>query len=188
METTVGILLRKIRFTESSLIVTWFGEHSGKIKTMIRSALKTKSKFAGKADLFYEAEVFYTRSKKSELCDLQDIVVRNRFSTGSSDYATLIMFSYFAELIEATTELFHPAPDIYDLLRRAFVHLDTDGPSLRALHHFEKELCRHLGVLNTQVPSDLHYRSLLEYSGKPLALRNTLTAIFKEKDDKTLDC
>ncbi|MEO6052478.1 MAG: DNA repair protein RecO [Chthoniobacterales bacterium] len=181
METTHGILIRKIRLTESSLIVTWFGKESGKIKTVIRSALKTNSKFSGKADLFYEAEVFFTRSRKGDLCELQDIVVHHRFESCATDYTAMVMCSYFSELIEITTDLFHPMPAVYDLLHRALTHLDKNAPSQRALFHFEKELCVQLGISDPRTAAGTHHVALQEYSGKRSKLRNTLAGLLAQK-------
>lgn len=172
MDVTSGILIRKTRLTDSSLIATWFGDKSGKIKTVIHSALKPGGKFSGKADLFYEAEVFYTRPRTGDLCQLQDLELRHRFE--SSNYSTMMMCSYFAELIDITTELFHPVPPAFSLLQRAVLYLDSEPPSLRALHYFEKELCRHLGIFDDRVPPDSHYHVLFEYGGKHLGLRGEL--------------
>ena len=42
METTPAILLRKIKLTESSLIVTWFTEAHGKLKTVAKGARRLR--------------------------------------------------------------------------------------------------------------------------------------------------
>jgi DNA repair protein RecO (recombination protein O) len=55
----------------------------------------------------------------------------------------------------------HPAPELHDLLVRALDHLNTTQPSLRALHHFERELARLLGISRPPHPADLSLRDAL---------------------------
>jgi recombinational DNA repair protein (RecF pathway) len=52
LDTTPAILLRKMKLTETSLIVTWLTEHHGKLKTVAKGARQAKSRFAGRLDLF----------------------------------------------------------------------------------------------------------------------------------------
>ena len=77
METTPAILLRKIKLTESSLIVTWFTEAHGKLKTVAKGARRPKSPFAGRLDLFFAAEINFARSRQGELHSLREVVVRD---------------------------------------------------------------------------------------------------------------
>jgi len=181
MESTSAILIRKTRFSESSLIVTWLGKDSGKIKTAARSALKSNSKFAGKTDLFYEAEIHYTLPKKGDVCQLQDVVVHHRFQSGAN-YPAMVMCSYFAELTDIVTEFFHPVPGVHDLFRRALVYLETSPPDRRALHHFEDELCRQLGIFDARAPANTRHLLLFEYGGRRLPLRNTLLDILRKNE------
>ena len=77
METTPAILLRRIKLTESSLIVTWFTEAHGKLKTVAKGARRPRSPFAGRRDLLYLAERTYSRSRQSELHGLREVAVRD---------------------------------------------------------------------------------------------------------------
>ena len=47
-----GILLRRIRYSDTSLILTWFTDLHGKIKAMAKGALRQKSAFAGKLTIY----------------------------------------------------------------------------------------------------------------------------------------
>lgn len=181
MESTPAILLKKIRLTESSLIATWMGESTGKIKTVIRSALKSNSKFAGRVDLFYEADIFFALPKKGDLHPLQDIAVRRRHLSEGAEYTAIVMGSYFVGLTDLLMEPSHPMPTIYDLLRRALGHLDTRKPSLKALHHFETEMCRLLGFHNPGTRNGAHHFLLFDYAGRSLSLRSTLVGLLKKE-------
>lgn len=146
MESTAAILLRRIKLTETSLIVTWFTEEHGRLKTVAKGARNPKSKFAGVLDLFFRCEIQFSRSGKSELHPLREAVLLESHEQVRFDYRRTTMAAYFVELIELVTEPEHPAPELYDLLRRALEHLNAQPASERALLHFEAELTRLLGV------------------------------------------
>jgi DNA repair protein RecO (recombination protein O) len=139
LETTPAILLRKTRFGDTSLIITWFTLAHGKLKTAARGALRPKSRFAGVLDLFFECEIGIAQSAKSDVHVLREAALRDPREGMRRDF-------YFVELIELATEPGHPAPEIFDLLRRAFSHLGAMPATQRALLHFERELARFLGI------------------------------------------
>ena len=146
LESTAAILLRKTRFSDTSLIVTWFTLAHGKIKTVVKGALRPRSRFAGVLDLFFECEITFARSTKSELHSLREAALCDARDGLRRDYACLSLCSYFVELLEIATEHDHPAPEIYGLLSRALRHLDQKPATQRALLHFESEFTQMLGI------------------------------------------
>jgi DNA repair protein RecO (recombination protein O) len=151
VQTTPAILLRKTRFSDTSLIVTWFTRDLGKLKTVVKGALRPKSRFAGVLDLFFDCEISIAHSAKSDLHTLREAALRNPREGLRKDYHRVALASYFVELIELVTEPEHPAPDLYELLQRAFSHLDEKPATQRALLHFESELARMLGIQQPDV-------------------------------------
>jgi DNA repair protein RecO (recombination protein O) len=113
---------------------------------MAKGARRAKSPFAGKLDLFYEAEIQIAPSRKSNLHTLTEVVLRNPFSGIRKSYLRTQTAAYFVELIELCTEREHCEPELFELLRRAFGYLDANEPDLRAVKHFETELARITGV------------------------------------------
>jgi DNA repair protein RecO (recombination protein O) len=146
MESTEAILLRKRKFSDTSLIVSWCTESLGCIQTVAKGARRTKTPFAGKLDLFFEAEISVVRSKRSNLHTLTEIVLKNPFSGIRSNYLRTQTAAYFVELIEICTERDHREPELFGLLRRAFGYLNANDPAPRAVAHFETELARIAGV------------------------------------------
>ena len=146
VESTPAILLRKRRFSETSLIVSWCTESFGCIHTVAKGARRAKSPFAGKLDLFFEAEISVVRSRKSDLHTLTEVVVKNPFAGIRSNYLRMQTAAYFVELIEICTERDHREPELFGLLRRAFGYLDANDSTARAVAHFETELARIAGV------------------------------------------
>jgi DNA repair protein RecO (recombination protein O) len=146
VQSTAAVLLRKRKFRDTSLIVSWCTESLGCIQTVAKGARRAKTPFAGKLDLFFESEISIVQSRKSSLHTLTEVVVRNPFAGIRENYLRTQAAAYFVEMIEICTERDHHEPELYSLLRRAFGYLDQNDPNLRAISHFETELARITGV------------------------------------------
>jgi DNA repair protein RecO (recombination protein O) len=146
VQNTSAILLRKRKFSDTSLIVSWCTESLGCIQTVAKGARRAKTPFAGKLDLFFETEISIVPSRKSTLHTLTEVVVKNPFAGIRTSYLRTQAAAYFVELMEICTERDHHEPELFALLRRAFGYLDANDPSLRAVAHFETELARIMGV------------------------------------------
>jgi DNA repair protein RecO (recombination protein O) len=146
VETTTAILLRKRKFSDTSLIVSWCTESFGCVQTIAKGARRSRSPFAGRLDLFFEAEISIARSRRSDLHTLTEIVLKNPFPGIRSNYLRTQTAAYFVELIEICTERDHREPELFGLLHRAFGYLDANDPTPRAVAHFETELARIAGV------------------------------------------
>ncbi len=146
MEKARAILLRRIRFSETSLICVWLTPDHAKLKTAARGALRPGGNFAGKLDLFYEAEIAFARSRRGDVHSLREVALLHAFDGEGPHYANLATASYFAELVDRVTEPAGGAEEIFDLLQRAVSYLRRERPTPRAIAHFEAELCRALGI------------------------------------------
>jgi DNA repair protein RecO (recombination protein O) len=153
-ETLHAILLRRIRFSDTSLIVSWFSQERGKLKTVAKGALRAESIFAGKLDLFFQCELTVGWSQRSELHSLRETVLIKSFAGIRRNYPNTLAAGYFSELVEETTEPEHPEAAIYELLLRAFVYLEEKPATIRAVHFFEHELAKNLG-LESKTPDHL---------------------------------
>src|SRR6476660_4677708 len=132
MESTEAILLRKRKFGDTTLIVSWCTELIGCVQTVAKGARRPKSPFAGKLDLFFAAEIQISRSRRSNLHTLTEVVLRDPYVGIRQSYLRTQAASYFVELIEISTEPEHPTPELFHLLVRAFHFLDGNDPDLRA--------------------------------------------------------
>ena len=140
-------MLRKRKFSDTSLIVSWCTESFGCIQTIAKGARRPKSPFTGKLDLFFEAEISVVRSRKSDLHTLTEVMLKNPFAGIRSKYLRTQSAAYFVELIEICTERDHREPELFALLHRAFGYLDANDPTPRAVSHFETELARIAGEI-----------------------------------------
>jgi DNA repair protein RecO (recombination protein O) len=171
-----GILLRRIRYSDTSLILTWFTNLHGKIKAMAKGALRQKSAFSGKLDLFFHCDLLLSFSNKTELHLLREVSIKTTFERIRTDYLKTTAASYFVELVEKVTELDHPAPEIYRLLLRALGYLDREDLKTRGVLFFESELCRCLGLYTPQMHSAAD--KLVEVYGPLPKTRATLISRF----------
>ena len=147
-ETSRAILLRRTRYSESSLILTWFCDQGGKIKTIAKGALRPKSTFYGKIDLFYLCEIVLRPSHRSELHTLTEVTPLETFGQVRTRYLNTLAAAYFAELIEQITEPEHEERMIFDLLLRAYRYLDREVVTESAVVFFEAVVGRALGLAN----------------------------------------
>jgi len=155
MEKSSGIIIRLTRLTETSLIVHWCTKDDGIIKTVAKGARRPKSPFAGKLDLFFEGDLMWVRSRKSELHTLREFVVADYRENLRKRYVDTVTASYFVDLLARVVELDHPVPELYDLLQRALNYVGQQGGDRRGFFHFEKELARMLGVQHERMTADL---------------------------------
>lgn len=146
MIATEAILIRTTRLTDTSLIVHWFTQDEGLLKTVVKGALRPKSAFAGKLDLFFSGEIGVALARKGELHILREVAISHWRQGLRRQYVTTLMAGYFCQLVETCVEPGHADAPLYDLLRRGLDYLDTEEPGLKALRHFEKQLAEILGV------------------------------------------
>lgn len=141
-----AIAIRKIRFSESSLVVTWLTSGHGKVKTLARGALRAKSPMRGMIDLFHRAAITWKPARRSDLHTLTEASLLQAFVPHAPAHLTIGLAAYFAALTNLVTQPGEPVPRVHALLERGLDHLQGHAASVRALLHFERELCRELGV------------------------------------------
>lgn len=146
MEHADAILTRLTKLGDTSLIVHWFTDTHGLIKTVAKAARRPKSPFAGKLDLFFSAEIHWAPARRGELHHLREATPTDCRESIRRDYTATLLAAYFSRLLEMAVQPEHPEPELHDLLRRALDHTAQRGATRRALLHFEHELARLLGI------------------------------------------
>lgn len=147
IEQTQGIVLRVIRYSESSLILHWLTEDAGRISTMARGALRSKSEFRGKLDLFHQCQLSFQRSNRSTLHQLREISLTKVFDRIARDMEKVKQATYVAQLISKSTEEDTPTDGLFGLLLN-FLEKLNKTPETDLLHilHFEFCLLQILGL------------------------------------------
>ena len=144
-ERTSGIILRTRPLTETSLVVQWLTPDLGRIFTVAKGARRPKSPFLGKLDLFYEADFSFARSRRSELHNLREVSVRSSNPALRQEIACLRQASYFAVLLEKSTETEAPIRELHELLKEAIAHLINHPANPEVAFVFELKLLCALG-------------------------------------------
>jgi DNA repair protein RecO len=146
IESTHGIILRTRPLTETSLIVHWLTPELGRVATVAKGARRPKSAFHGKLDLFFECDFSFSRSARSDLHTLREVVARDSHEALRRELGWIQQAAYAAALIEQTTEAESPIAEIHELFTGLIHHLPKQPPKPRTVFAFELKLLRELGL------------------------------------------
>jgi DNA repair protein RecO (recombination protein O) len=146
-ESTAGLILRTRPLTETSLIVHWLTPNFGRIATAAKGARRAKSPFLGKLDLFYLADFSFSRSRRSDLHILREVVLRETHNALRENIFKLHQAAYAAAFIEQATETETPLPAVYELLRDFLDCVCREKSAAQTIFAFELKLLREIGLL-----------------------------------------
>jgi DNA repair protein RecO (recombination protein O) len=146
IESAHGLVFRTRRFTETSLIISWLTPALGRLSTLAKGALRTKSPFRGKLDLYYEADFSFARSRSSDLHTLREVSLRETHLPLRQDLARLRQAAYAAALVESVTEKETPLPEVFELTRGFLAAICATPPRTQAVFAFEFKLLEELGL------------------------------------------
>ena len=155
VERAQGLILRTRPLTDTSLIVHWLTPELGRIATVAKGARRSNSPFRGRLDLFYLADFSFSRSRRSDLHTLREVLLRQTHPLLRRELACLRQASYFAALIEQTTETDTPLPTIFPLLAGLLDHLPGQPPRPLTIFAFELKLLTQLGLTPSLAGRDL---------------------------------
>ncbi|MDP0501896.1 MAG: DNA repair protein RecO [Verrucomicrobiota bacterium JB022] len=145
MEADRGTIIRLRKLTDSSLIVSWLTEGAGLVRMVAKGARRTRGPFAGKLDLFVEADVQWARARRGDLHYLREVAVRDYRLPLRNRYRATLVASYFGFLVEEMVEEDFPVPEVADLLGRALDFLQEKDAGMKELLFFESELAKIAG-------------------------------------------
>lgn len=148
---TRAFLLRKIDYSETSLVTVFFTEECGKVQFLIKGAKRTKGGFRSSFEHFSCYEVVYReRSDRKGLTLLREAHLVEGFPGIRRDLERFYAASYWVELLDALTELEDPHSELFTLLFGALNDLNAlkGGAPLEGLSRsYEARLLRELGFL-----------------------------------------
>jgi DNA repair protein RecO len=146
MEKTSAIIIGRYRLTETSLIVKWCTAEAGLIKTVAKGALRPKSAFAGRLDLFLSADIRWIKSRSGDLHQLAELEITEPRLSLRESYPRVLAATYLVKLAELIVEPETPTPELYDLMRKALDYLSTHEPTRSVVERFELRLTEILGI------------------------------------------
>ena len=137
IQSATGLILRTRPLTETSLIVHWLTPDFGRIATVAKAARRAQSPFLGKLDLFYLADISFSRSRRSDLHTLREVGLRETHGALRQDMGRLRQAAYAASFIEQATETETPVPAVYELMREFLAGLCRNPPAPQTVLAFE---------------------------------------------------
>jgi len=146
IETAAGLVLRTRPLTETSLIIHWLTPALGRLATVAKGARRANSPFRGKLDLFYLADLSFSRSRRSELHTLREVSLRQTHSGLREDLALLQQACYCAALVEQATEMETPLAGVFELMIGLIGQILAQPPQATTIFAFELKLLTNLGL------------------------------------------
>ncbi|MFA7255883.1 MAG: DNA repair protein RecO [Candidatus Omnitrophota bacterium] len=157
---TEALVLKTLPFRSSSLIVTFFTPHLGKVRGVVKGVHREGEIRQAGYELFTHAEYIFYEKKRSDLHLISDATILESHHGLRDRLDGIAYASYFCELVDELTEVQDPHPKIFDLLKESFHFLPVIPPA-RLETVFVTQLLREMGWLP-------FLESCLECGAKPL--------------------
>lgn len=165
---TKGIVLRSVKYGETSVIVTIYTELFGVQSYIVNGVRSSSKKGSGKANMFQPASLLDMQVYHNDLKNLQRIkefswafMYQHIFFDVMKNAAALFM----VELLQKTLKQPEANPDLYHFIEDAFLHLDEAKG--QAIANFPLFFALHLATmygfrLNDDFTPDTPYLDLQE--------------------------
>ncbi|MBU1126946.1 MAG: DNA repair protein RecO [Patescibacteria group bacterium] len=141
-EKAEGIVLKRINFSETDRILTFFTKYDGKISVLAKGVRKITSKRAGSVELFNNLVFFSHKTKGLDILTEVDLI--DSFKGFKNDFEKVACAYYFVELVDKLTPENQENREVYELLRDYLKSLSTADIEKLTLS-FENNLLRILG-------------------------------------------
>lgn len=143
----MGIVLRVVEFSETSVIATLFTQHFGKIGALAKGARRPKGPFEAALDLLAVCRIVFIHKTSDALDLLTEAKLERRFRSAARDLSRLYAGFYVAELLHDLTDTGDPHPELFHAADQTLCDLDQDEPVPATVLRFELTLLRELGLL-----------------------------------------
>ena len=128
-ETTEAIVLKKTKFSESSLIFTTLTSHNGKQQFIVKGAQGFKKKPTPFIDLLRHLRITYKSPSKQDLITIREVDLIQSFESVASKPANFRAAMWLCDFINKNTQINEKVPNLFLALEAAFSRL--------ASHDFE---------------------------------------------------
>lgn len=139
-----GIVLRTRNLGEADKIATLFTHERGKVDAVARGVRRPRSQFVGVTQAFTHGR-FLLYEGKSDLDTLRQGEIIGSFAPLRENLQLMAYASYAGELVDRTTELKDPHPDVFAALLAVQELLAAAGNAELAMRWFELQLLERLG-------------------------------------------
>jgi DNA repair protein RecO len=113
---TDAITIRSVKWSDSSLILTFLSKDFGKIKAIARSALKPNNKFSGQVDLLQHVSLIVDQKPERELNYLKELDIKENHFVISERYDAYYTAMVMAEVTDKFLWQAEGADEMYLIL------------------------------------------------------------------------
>lgn len=142
-EQAVGIVLRTVEFSESSVVATLFTREFGKISGLAKGGRRLKSAFDSALDLMAVCRIVFLRKSPGALDLLTEAKLLRRFRLSGRSLLGLYAGYYVLELLSELTHQYDPNPELFDLTDHTLLAVENNSHVAEHVLRFE------LGALST---------------------------------------
>ncbi len=145
MESDDALVLHRIDFSETSLVLTILTRRFGKIQALAKGGRRLKSPFESALDTLARIRVMFLQKRNDSLDLLTESKLLRRFTVTEQNLPGLFGAFYVVELIDLLTTENDPCPRIFDLAVAVLEQLAKGTFVTRSLIRFELRLLREVG-------------------------------------------
>lgn len=125
-QSSEAVVLRRVRFSESSLVVVLFSREFGTIEALAKGARRWKSPMRGHLDLFNVVEAMWIERPQQSLDLVTETYLFREFFHLRQRPLAYASASLLGELLTATCMIRDPHPAAYDLLIKGLEALEEE--------------------------------------------------------------
>ncbi len=122
-----GIVINKLRYLESDLIITLFMKGEGKIKAIVKGGVNSRKRFPGAFEIGNTGEFGLVDKNHYQLMHVSHARIDNYLITLKKDYGKIVLLFYMAGITDALLSEHHTHPLLYDNLLYTLNHLNQNG-------------------------------------------------------------
>ena len=125
VQESIGIVLKSIPYSESSLISRIFTPEFGKVSIIARGAKKTKGGNSAMLEPMNIVEFQMNFNESKDLQILREISIHQNLSTIRANIKKMAIGLVMVEILDKTTHQFDPAPILYRLIESSISELNN---------------------------------------------------------------
>jgi len=137
---TEAIILQKVDFSESSLVLTLFSRNQGKIHALAKGGRRIKGPFESALDLMSHILVTYIPKRGDALDLLTESKLVRRFRPTGENFGGMYAGFYLIELLNEMTIEQEPMPELFDVAVTSLSQLMAEKPVMAIVMRFEWQL------------------------------------------------
>lgn len=144
---TEGIVLKTIKYSDSSKIVTIFSKDTGKFNAIVKGTRSLKSKTSGIFDLINKIDVHFNKKETRDLQVISKAEILDAYGNLKSDFDTLGFVYRIIEILNLSLTEYYVNQNLYNFTNALLIHLNkTQNPDKSCLLYFQIGFLEKMGL------------------------------------------